>query len=361
MTDATSEELASAGSDLSGSLWGQVGWRGVRRGVFAVYALVLLSVVLSVGVPIGRQAIALIIVVGLSIGAIGVGWRRFAQVLLDWLPFTLVLMAYDKTRAVADVLGMPLHVSDVVTAEKWLCFGAVPTVWLQRHLYNPAHVYWYDALMTLIYTSHFLATPVLAAVLWLRSRAAWLRFISRVIVLSVAGLVTYILFPEAPPWMAARDGVIAQPIDRLSARGWIWLHAGNVKHALAHAQDDGTNPVAAMPSLHVAFACLVALFVASRIRSRWRWLLTLYPLAMGFALVYLGEHYVLDVVAGLAYALAVHFGLSRWERRRAARRDSDDAERTDRTAVPYGESDERAPVLTSQFRRVQVICQFWCS
>ncbi len=295
-------------------------WRAVRLTALAGYIATLVTIVLVTGVPTGRQTIAVIIVAGLAISTLGKGWHRLARVVLDWLPFTLVLIAYDKTRAVADAIGMPLHERDIVHAEKWLCFGTVPTVWLQDHLYDPAHVHWYDAAMTLVYTSHFLATPVLAAVLWLRDRRAWLAFITRVIALSVAGLLTYILFPEAPPWLAARDGDIA-PVERLSARGWIWLHAGNVKQALGHAQQDGSNPIAAMPSLHVAFACLVVIFIGARMRTRWRALLALYPLTMGFALVYLGEHYVVDLVAGLAYALAVHLAVSRWERRRETRRE----------------------------------------
>jgi membrane-associated phospholipid phosphatase len=299
-------------------------WRALRLAAFGAYVATLVAIVLLTGVPTGRQMIAVIIVSGLAISTIGKGWQRTVQVVIDWLPFTLVLTAYDKTRAVADAIGLPLHELDIVHAEKWLCFGTVPTVWLQDHLYDPASVHWYDAAMTLVYTSHFFATPVLAAALWLRERRAWLAFISRVIALSLAGLLTYVLFPEAPPWLAARDGDIA-PVERLSARGWIWLHASNVKQALAHAQQDGTNPIAAMPSLHVAFACLVVIFLAGRMRTRWRTLLALYPLAMGFALVYLGEHYVVDLVAGLGYALAVHLGLSRWERRRAERRGRTDA------------------------------------
>jgi membrane-associated phospholipid phosphatase len=89
---------------------------------------------------------------------------------------------------------------------------------------------------------------------------------------------------------------------------------------LAKAQTDGSNPVAAMPSLHTAFATLVALTIAARFRSRWRYLLVLYPVAMGFTLVYCGEHYVLDLVAGVVYALAAHFALNRWEARRDRRR-----------------------------------------
>jgi membrane-associated phospholipid phosphatase len=295
-----------------------VGWRRVRWGAYGLYFALLGWLVATHGVPTGRTSLAIIIMSGLALTSIGRSWRATAQVVIDWLPFTAVLLIYDRTRGVADALGVPLHEKDILDAEKWLFAGTEPTLWLQQHLYDPAHVYWYDALITLVYTSHFLATPILAAVLWLRDRGLWLRYISRVVVLALTGLITYCLFPEAPPWLAARDG-FTEPIYRLSARGWIWLHAGNVNDTLARAQNDGANPVAAMPSLHLAFAVLVALMIATRIRSEWRWLLALYPLAMGFTLVYTGEHYVLDLIAGAAYALAVHALLNRWETRRAAR------------------------------------------
>jgi membrane-associated phospholipid phosphatase len=299
------------------------GWQRVRLLAFTGYVAVLAWIVIAEGVPTRRASLAVIVITGLGLTSIGRTWRHTAQVVLDWLPFTAVLMLYDRTRGVADRLGISLHERDIVRAEEWLFGGTEPTVWLQHHLYNPAHVYWYDALCTIIYTSHFLATPILAAVLWLRDRALWLRYISRVVALSFAGLITYCLFPEAPPWMAARDGLTA-PVARLSARGWIWLHLGNVNATLAHAQNDGANPIAAMPSLHLAFAALVALMIGTRIRSRWRYLLALYPAAMGFTLVYCGEHYVLDLVAGLAYAWAVHAALNRWERRR--RRHADEGQ-----------------------------------
>jgi membrane-associated phospholipid phosphatase len=294
-------------------------WRHVRRGGYVAYFAALIWIVIADGVPTGRIPLAIIIIVGLLLTSVGRSWRASLRVVTDWLPFTAVLLLYDQTRGVADALGISLHEADIVRWEKWCFGGTEPTVWLQQHLYHPGHVHWYDAACTLVYTSHFLATPILAAVLWLRDRTLWLRYISRVVLLAVAGLITYCLFPEAPPWLAARDHLTA-PVARLSARGWIWLHASNLNSALAHAQNDGSNPVAAMPSLHTAFATLVALTIGARLHSRWRYLLALYPVAMGFTLVYCGEHYVLDLVAGVIYALAAHAALNWWEARRARRR-----------------------------------------
>jgi membrane-associated phospholipid phosphatase len=296
------------------------GWRRVRWGAYGAYLAVLTWYVITQGVPTGRTDLAIITISGLALTTIGRSWRVTAQVVVDWLPFTAVLLLYDQTRGVADRLGIPLHETDILGWEKSSFGGVEPTVWLQHHLYDPSHIYWYDALFTLVYVTHFLTTPVLAAVLWLRDRTLWLRYISRVITLSLAGLITYCLYPEAPPWYAARDG-LSDPVARLSARGWIWLHAGNVHHLLANAQKEGSNPVAAMPSLHAAFALLAALMIASRLRSRWRYLLLLYPAAMGLTLVYTGEHYVLDLVAGWAYAIAVHIAWNRWEARRAPRQE----------------------------------------
>lgn len=299
-----------------------VGWHRLRIAFAVAYLGYLGYWFAADGVPTGRKQLSYLVVLGLAISCLGRGWRRLLQVVLDWLPFTVVLMFYDSSRSLADTMGMPLHEQDIERAERWLFGGVDPTIWLQAHFYSPLHVHWYDALATLIYTSHFVVTPLLAAVLWLRERRLWLRYISRVIVLSFAGLITYILFPEAPPWLAARDGYLP-PVARLSARGWEYLHAGFAHRLLIAGQTGGSNPVAAMPSLHFAFSLLAAMFVAGLLRSRWRRLVYLYPAAMGLTLVYTGEHYVLDLAFGALYALGVHLALNRcerwWGRRRLRR------------------------------------------
>ena len=67
------------------------------------------------------------------------------------------------------------------------------------------------------------------------------------------------------------------------------------------------NPYAAVPSLHAAYALLIAITLW-RYVPRWvRPLLAVYPVAMGLTLVYTGEHYVVDVLIGWAYVLLAMF------------------------------------------------------
>jgi membrane-associated phospholipid phosphatase len=81
------------------------------------------------------------------------------------------------------------------------------------------------------------------------------------------------------------------------------------------------NQVAAMPSLHTGVAVMVALYAVYRLTSPWRWLTLLYPLSMGTALVYLGEHYVADLLGGVVLAVLVLGACTRWEAWRRRGRD----------------------------------------
>jgi membrane-associated phospholipid phosphatase len=226
-------------------------------------------------------------------------WKRHLLFLRDWLPIALLLVVYNISRGYADDLFAP-HVTPMIDADEALFGGHVPTVWLQQHLYHPGQVQWWEVAVSLVYVSHFLTVPTVAVILWLRDRLQWARYMRRWFALSVAGLVTYFLYPAAPPWWAAEHGLI-DPVARISTAGWnlIGLHsAGNSLNAL---QVEASNPVAAMPSLHTAYALMAVAFFLPVVRKRWWPLLLAYPLAMTFTLVYSGEHYVIDVLVGWLY------------------------------------------------------------
>lgn len=251
-------------------------------------------------------------------------WRSHLGFARDWGPVVALLLIYNLSRGFADNNATP-HALELVVTDRtmwgWATGGQVPTLWLQEHLFDPRHVHWWDVLASWVYFSHFVMTPIVAVVLWLRDRHRWAAFVRRWITLSVLGLATYFLYPAAPPWWAGRFGLLPD-VARLSTRGWraIGLHgAGN----LLNDGQLAANPVAAMPSLHTAFALLVVVFFLPRVRRRWWPLLLCYPLAMVFTLVYTGEHWVIDALFGWLYVgiTLLIVGLAeRWWARRAARR-----------------------------------------
>ena len=108
----------------------------------------------------------------------------------------------------------------------------------------------------------------------------------------------------APPWMASEEGWLGADVARITSRGWHDIGLDRIDLVL-HGVG---NPVAAMPSLHAGITFLIAIYGIQRLRSPWRWLLVLYPLAMSTALVYYAEHYVIDMVAGALLAAVVLVG-----------------------------------------------------
>ncbi|MDK3256352.1 phosphatase PAP2 family protein [Blastococcus capsensis] len=252
------------------------------------------------GLPTDRLVLLGWVLAGLVVSAATHGWRRVVRLLADWLPLAAVLLAYDATRGLADGLGMPVHVRELADADRWLGGGVLPTVWLQEHVQAD----WWKALATLIYSSHFVLTPVVLAVLWLRDRARWARCARLVVALSLAGLVTYVLYPAAPPWLAAKQEVI-EPVDRISSAGWAVLGLPRAGVLLDTSQGQ-VNLVAAVPSLHTAFAVLMCIVLLPLARRSWqRVSLVAYALLMPLVLVWSGEHYVVDTLLGAAYACAV--------------------------------------------------------
>jgi len=240
--------------------------------------------------------------------------RYHLNFLLDWWPPLVGLMLYFYTRGVTDDLGFSPHFSMPVSVDTWLGGGVTPTerlqdAWCGDPCLPESRPRWYDVAFTTVYSSHFLVGLTIAGVLWVRNRFAWIRWMRRYIAINFGALAIYMLYPMAPPWMAAEEGYLPSSVHRITGRGWSGLGLGHFDMAL---QGVG-NPVAAMPSLHAGITVLVAVYGIQRLHSRWRWLLLAYPVAMSTALVYYGEHYVVDVLAGALLAGVVLVGCKVWE------------------------------------------------
>src|SRR5262249_50767146 len=106
-----------------------------------------------------------------------------------------------------------------------------------------------------------------------------------------------------PPWMAAQRGDLGES-NRIIPIAWSHIPVAHFNALFEHGVRYANN-VAAIPSLHAAYALLFSIYLW-RILPRWtRPLLVVYPLAMSWALVYPGEHYLVDCVLGWIYAVIV--------------------------------------------------------
>ena len=297
MTTATSTVTSAPPVTRAGS---PGRYRVLRRVLSGGLLAVFVATCVLTGLPTDRLVLLGWVLAGLALQSLGRGWQRLVRLLVDWVPLIAVLMLYDVSRGMADGLGIPVHVTELAAADRWLADGVLPTAWLQEHWAAG----WWAAVASLVYSSHFVVTPVVLAVLWLRDRARWVRYARLVIALSAAGLVTYVLYPAAPPWLAARDGVI-EPVDRISSSGWAVLGLPKAG-AVLHSGQGQVNAVAAVPSLHTAFAVLTCLVLLPLARHLWqRCALVGYAVLMPVVLVWSGEHYVVDTLLGALYAIAV--------------------------------------------------------
>jgi hypothetical protein len=140
--------------------------------------------------------------------------------------------------------------------------------------------------------AHFVVTLGLLGWLWWR-RAALYRPLRNVLVLvNLLAFLVFWLFPVAPPRM------LPGFTDVVAASGAFgsWHSGALASHA---------NQLAAMPSLHMAWAlwCTLAIWRASR-RVLVRVLAVLYPCVTALAVLATGNHYVLDILAGALTLLA---------------------------------------------------------
>lgn len=320
---------------------------GMRWAAIAVWAVLLVVECVAVGLPFDRQGLLLWIATGAA--AASIGRRSVVAVVLDFLPFAAVLVAYDYLRGLSYRIGLPTWWHPQLDVDRMLFGGHEPTVWLQEHLKAP-DVRWYDVVVCLCYYSFFFLPYVTAGVMWLRSRTDFYRWSLRFVGLSFAGFALFALVPAAPPWAAALCtgaevadhpsdpscmdvSAHARPhnllgaygshiagahpyVERIAGRGFSELHLG-VAHTLWTEGFEVADPVAAFPSLHLGGTMLFCLFMWPRLHRRWRPVLVAYPIVMTFSLVYSGEHYVTDCIAGALAALAVHLLANRVERRRS--------------------------------------------
>jgi len=254
--------------------------------VSLVYVLAVSGIMIWRGISVSPDyLLALFIPVAVLSG-------RLIRFLRDWVPFIVIFLAWEAMRGLAAKDGIAPHVADLASIETTLFFGHLPSAWLQS-LVSGATLHALALLGTVVYFCHFVVPLLVGLILWLRDRTQFLRFTATLMGMALIAFLFYLLLPSAPPWYAQQQGYLS---------GFQKLIDGTIPSDVSGLYK-GMNPnqTAAFPSLHAAFPflCFLAL---RKLYPRASWLMLGWSVVVWVSVVFLGEHYVIDVLAGIAVA-----------------------------------------------------------
>ncbi len=179
-------------------------------------------------------------------------WKTKQRALLkDLLPFFLLLLTYQSLRGFADNLSSSqIHITDLIGWEKSLFNGWIPAYFVQSTLPSlPGHTV-ITLFANIFYMSHFITPIIVAIIIWNYKKDAYWPYIFGLLILTYGAFFTYLFFPAAPPWWATKYGYLLDQPVTLTAFVYPTL-----------VEFFGPNPVAAMPSLHMAYPSFIFLIL----------------------------------------------------------------------------------------------------
>ncbi|MBI4764891.1 MAG: phosphatase PAP2 family protein [Deltaproteobacteria bacterium] len=249
--------------------------------------------------------ILILVLIILSAAFIG----KFQSLIRDWFVFIAFVYLFDSLRGaiylVTCKLGLPVYTLYVIITEKFL-FKGIPSFLLQNWLLNPTapgDFSWLEKLLTVIHGSHFVAFLLVGFLIWLNKPDHFRLYKLSFYYLMISGLFFYFIIPTVPPWLAANQFDLIPPLTHFNV-----VLFNIIIPDICNSFD--TNPVAAMPSLHSAFPILCSIILWTL--YRWRAVpFFLYTFLVLFAIVYTGDHYLTDILAGLILAGICFWGASK--------------------------------------------------
>ncbi len=228
--------------------------------------------------------------------------RDVALFAMQMWAFTVVHeIPYDDPER----LRARLRIRYPVRIDRLLGGGRLPNTRLQQALATRGGVGRLDRSLSWVHWLWFFEPYVALVLILARDRDRFPRAARQMAAVFDLGCAAYILVPTAPPWWAAeQDETDGEEVRRImvDVGKETWGPAWEGMYGAL-----GSNPWAAMPSLHFATSLLAALLLTEA-RSGEGALGWSYALSLGFALVYLGEHYVTDLLAGAALVALVRRG-----------------------------------------------------
>lgn len=226
-------------------------------------------------------------------------FNRSALLVRDFICFAVMAFMFDFLREAIYVLhqgfGWETYYQYVINFEKLFISSGTLSGFLQSIFVSAGHVSYLEKFCVLIYSTHFAFFIVTAMVIWSYFPQECWRYRYAFLSCCYIGLCLYVLVPTMPPWMAADKGYLP-PVEN------IFHNIMQVKFGELIKLVD-TNPIAAMPSLHVGFPFVCFLALTYHFGFKKTWPVFIYFLWVVFATVLLGAHYLADIFVGIILAI----------------------------------------------------------
>ncbi len=204
-----------------------------------------------------------------------------------WVSIVSIMVSYEALQGMAGTLATSRGVVSLYSIDR-LIWGFNVTGYVQSAFASPAVTF----LSSVFYSLHVPLVVASCLVVWYAKRPLFGKYVTVMVLTTYAALATFILLPTAPPWYS---GVASN------------LYTTAVAASLPHGVTSFISLVeidqfAAFPSLHGAYAIIFSYFM---IKVDRRLALVSIPITIGilFSTLYLGQHYLIDLIGGAAYAL----------------------------------------------------------
>lgn len=226
--------------------------------------------------------------------------ERLRDVTVCALQMWAYIAAYELPHDDPERLARRVRIDYPIAVDRVLGLGELPTVRMQRRFSAPGRVNRAEQVLSMCHWIWFAVPHLTLAYIWVRAPGRFPSAAARMYTLFDIGACFYWLVPTAPPWWAAERGrplAVRRTMIEFGPSFW-----GRLWKPLY--QFLGGNPLAAMPSMHLATSLMGAelLTEVGPLAGAVGWM---YAGALGVALIYLGEHYLIDLLAGAALSEAV--------------------------------------------------------
>jgi membrane-associated phospholipid phosphatase len=244
--------------------------------------------------------------------AVAMAPSRRREVYICLLNMWAYVAAYELPHDDAQRQAQRVRIDYPIDADRVLGLGVAPTVRLQRGLSTPGTINRFERVLVFCHWVWFAVPHGCVLYILARRPDRFPAAAARMYAVFDIGAVFYWALPTAPPWYAALHGRLEEAGSPRVRRMMIeygeefW---GERWPALYDVL--GGNPLAAMPSLHFATSMMGARLLSEEVGPVAGALGWTYTALLGLALVYLGEHYAVDLVGGAVLAEAVRRGAPR--------------------------------------------------